>query len=104
VVLRLILGAVYTAMALGQLVSWPAMPGILAAYQVIPEPGLPWLAAGLIAGELVCGLWFLSRPRSHALAPVRVYTGVSVDWACRRSPADWPWTCVGASGCISGSA
>jgi len=35
----------------------------------------------LIAGELACGLWFLARPRSHALAPVWVYTSVSVVWA-----------------------
>jgi hypothetical protein len=80
-VLRLILGGLYTAMALGQLLSWSAMPGILGAYQIVPEPGLPVLAAGLIAGELTCGLWFLARPGSHALAPVWAYTAVSLVWS-----------------------
>lgn len=28
----------------------------------------------------MCGVWFLARPRSKALAPVWVYTGVSVVW------------------------
>jgi len=80
-VLRLILGAVYTAMAVGQLLSWSAMPGILSAYRLVPDAGLQALAAGLIAGELVAGVWFLTRPRSTALAPVWVYTAVSVVWA-----------------------
>jgi hypothetical protein len=31
-VLRIVLGAVYTAMAIGQLASFPSMPGILSAY------------------------------------------------------------------------
>lgn len=80
-VLRFILGAVFTAMAFGQLVSWSAMPAILSAYRLGPEAGLPVLAAGLIAGELVAGVWFLARPRSHALAPVWIYTAVAVVWA-----------------------
>jgi len=42
---------------------------------------LPALAAALIAGEPVAGVWFLARPRSLALAPVCVYTAVSVVWA-----------------------
>jgi len=80
-VLRIILGAVYTAMAVGQLVSWRRMPQILGTYDVLPAAVLPWLAGGLVAGELVCGVWFLARPRSHALAPVWVYTAVSLVWA-----------------------
>jgi hypothetical protein len=35
----------------------------------------------LIAGELVCGVWFLPRPRSKALAPVWVFAAVSVVWS-----------------------
>ncbi len=64
--LRAILGVVYTAMAAGQVASFTRMPAIV--------------------GELVCGLWLLARPRSHALAPVWVYTAVSGVWrywACR---------------------
>jgi hypothetical protein len=80
-VLRIILGAVYTAMAVGQVASWRRMPQILVAYQVLPAPALPWLAGALVVGELVCGVWFLARPRSQALVPVWVYTGVSLVWA-----------------------
>ncbi len=80
-VLRIILGAVYVAMAAGQAVSWPHMSGILGAYDVLPAPALPVLAAGLIAAEGVAGLWFLTRPRSQSLAPVWMYTAVAVVWA-----------------------
>ncbi|MFR9775888.1 MauE/DoxX family redox-associated membrane protein [Micromonospora sp. MS34] len=79
--LRAVLGAVYTAMALGQAVSWSAMPGILAAYQLLPAGGLPLLAATLILAELTGGIWLLARPRSTAFTPVWIYTGVSVVWA-----------------------
>lgn len=34
-----------------------------------------------MAGELLCGLWFLARPRSPAVLPVWVYAAVSVAWA-----------------------
>lgn len=80
-VLRLILGAVLVAMAVGQLASWPDMPDILAAYQLADGLALPLLAALLIAGELLAGGWFLARPRSRAAAPVWVYTAVAVAWA-----------------------
>ncbi|MFG3037211.1 MauE/DoxX family redox-associated membrane protein [Streptomyces sp. NPDC048330] len=79
-VLRIVLGTVYTAMAIGQLASFGYMPGILAAYGLVDGAGATALAAALIAGELVAGVWFLARPRSRALAPVWVYTGVSVVW------------------------
>ncbi|MDM4722296.1 MauE/DoxX family redox-associated membrane protein [Micromonospora sp. WMMA1363] len=79
--LRAVLGAVLTAMASGQLVSWPAMPDILAAYGIAPAAALPWLAAVLIVAELTGGLWLLTRPRSCALTPVWVYAGVAVVWA-----------------------
>jgi hypothetical protein len=42
--LRLILGWLHVAMGVGQLVSWPAMPGILGACEAVPIAGLPWLA------------------------------------------------------------
>jgi hypothetical protein len=79
--LRAILGAVYTAMAAGQVASWTRMPAILDAYQVTHGHASVVLAAALVVGELVCGLWLLTRPRSHALAPVWVYTAVSGVWA-----------------------
>ncbi|ROO52022.1 hypothetical protein EDC02_6918 [Micromonospora sp. Llam0] len=79
--LRFVLGGVYTAMAAGQAVSWERMPAILAAYRAVPAPVLPWLAGALIAAEAVCGVWLLSRPRSVTLAPVWIYTAVTVVWA-----------------------
>ena len=79
--LRLILGAVYTAMAAGQAASWAAMPGILGAYQVGGPAAMRALAAVLIAGELAAGLWFLARPRSAALTPVWIYALVGAIWA-----------------------
>jgi Methylamine utilisation protein MauE len=80
-VLRIVLGALYVAMAAGQLASWPAMPGILGAYDASPAGVLPWLAAVLIAAELLAGAWLLIRPRSRALTPVGVYTAVALFWA-----------------------
>ncbi|GAB2882919.1 hypothetical protein GCM10027074_59230 [Streptomyces deserti] len=80
-VLRLVLGTIYTAMGIGQLTSLDRMPGILAAYGLVDGAAAGVLAAGLIVGELVCGLWFLTRPRSTAIAPVWAYTAVSVVWS-----------------------
>lgn len=80
-VLRIVLGAVYAAMAAGQLASVDRMPTILAAYGLVDGAAAAALAVALIAGELVCGLWFLARPRSLALPPVWVYTAVSLVWS-----------------------
>ncbi|WP_043271154.1 MauE/DoxX family redox-associated membrane protein [Streptomyces sp. CT34] len=80
-VLRLVLGAVYTAMAVGQLASATDMPAILGAYGLVHGAPAVVLAGLLIAGELVCGVWFLARPRSTAIAPVWVYTAVSLVWS-----------------------
>ena len=79
--LRIILGVTYTAMAAGQLASWPRMPDILDAYDAAPAGALPRLAGALIVGELVTGVWLAARPRSRALAPVWVYTAVTLVWA-----------------------
>jgi hypothetical protein len=79
-VLRIVLGAVYTAMAVGQLASFGHMPRVLAEYGLLTGVATA-LAVALIAGELVCGVWFLARPRSKALAPVWVFTAVSVAWS-----------------------
>ncbi len=57
------------------------MPDILDTYEIAPAAALPWLAAVLILAELAGGLWLLSRPRSCALTPVWIYTGVAVTWA-----------------------
>ena len=75
------LGVVYLGMATGQAASWSAMPAILAAYRLLPEPALPALAAALVVGELTCGLWFVARPRSQVAAPVWIYTAVTAAWA-----------------------
>lgn len=80
-VLRIVLGGLFVAMAAGQLVSFAQMPGILAAYGLVSGVGATALAVALIAGELVCGVWFLARPRSRARVPVWVFTGVAVVWA-----------------------
>lgn len=78
--LRIILGGLYVAMGIGQLLSWQSMPEILGAYGVAPAEALPWLAAVLIAAELVAGVMLLARPRSSRLAPVWAYTAVALLW------------------------
>jgi hypothetical protein len=80
-VLRIVLGALFAAMAAGQLASFGQMPGILAGYGLVAGSGATVLAVALIVGELVCGVWFLARPRSRAMAPVWVFTGVAMVWA-----------------------
>ncbi|MBZ9644827.1 MauE/DoxX family redox-associated membrane protein [Streptomyces sp. PSKA30] len=80
-VLRLVLGSVYTAMAAGQLASLTDMPTVLGAYGLVHGATAAVLAVLLIAGELLCGVWFLARPRSTAIAPVWVYTAVSLAWS-----------------------
>ncbi|MGH3737794.1 MAG: MauE/DoxX family redox-associated membrane protein [Micromonosporaceae bacterium] len=97
-VLRLVLGVVYVGMAVGQLVSWQQMPEILAAYRVMLDAQA--LAGVLIAGELVCGVWFLARPRSQNLAPVWVYTAVSVVWAALGTQAYLRGLDVANCGCF----
>lgn len=79
-ILRLILGAVYTVMAIGQTLSWPDMPDILAAYQV-PGVANHGFVAVLITAELACGLWLLLRPRARTRTPVWLYTAVTLLWA-----------------------
>lgn len=80
-VLRLALGAIYTAMGIGQLASLGEMPAILGAYGLAHGAAATLLTVSLIVGELVCGVWFLARPRSTAIAPVWVYTAVSLVWS-----------------------
>ncbi|WP_234388630.1 MauE/DoxX family redox-associated membrane protein [Streptomyces sp. AS58] len=77
-VLRIVLGTLYTAMAIGQLASFKHMPRILSAYGLVSGSAATGLASALITGELTAGVWFLAWPRSKALAPVWVYTAVSV--------------------------
>jgi len=68
-------------MAIGQLASIGSMAQILSAYGLVDVAAAAVLAAWLIAGELACGPWFLARPRSTAIAPVCVYTAVSLVWS-----------------------
>ncbi|MGP4088085.1 MauE/DoxX family redox-associated membrane protein [Streptomyces sp. KR55] len=79
--LRLVLGAISTAMAVGQLASIADMPAILGTYGLVHGAPAAVLAVVLIGGELVCGVWFLARPRSRAIAPVWIYTAVSLVWS-----------------------
>jgi hypothetical protein len=79
VIIRLVLGTIFTGMALGQALSWPHMPEILAAYQV-PGVANHGFVAVLIAAQLVCGLWLLARPRSTSLTPVWLYLAVALLW------------------------
>lgn len=99
-VLRIILGAVYLGMAVGQVASWRQMPAVLGAYDVLPGAALPWLAGAVVVGELVCGVWFLARPRSRALAPVWVYTVVSLVWAVLGAQAYLRGLAVDNCGCF----
>ncbi|EST38298.1 hypothetical protein N566_08250 [Streptomycetaceae bacterium MP113-05] len=80
-ILRLVLGVLLVVMALGQLFSFGTMPDILSSYGVTGGAASTALAVALIAAESVGGVWFLVRPRSTALTPVWIYTGVSVLWA-----------------------
>ncbi|MFR0358542.1 MauE/DoxX family redox-associated membrane protein [Streptomyces sediminimaris] len=80
-VLRLVLGAIYMVMAVGQLASLARMPTVLGAYDLVHGTTAAVLAVLLIVGELTCGLWFLTRPRSMAIAPVWAYTVVSLTWS-----------------------
>lgn len=86
-ILRLVLGVLFLAMALGQLVSFPAMPGILTAYGLTSGAGSTVLAGLLIAGEAVAGAWLAFRPRFRAAAPVWIYTAVALAWACLAAQA-----------------
>lgn len=80
-ILRLVLGALLALMALGQLTSFSAMPGILNAYGLTGGSSSTTLVVALIAAEGAAAVWFLARPRSTALVPVWLYAGVAVAWA-----------------------
>lgn len=99
-VLRIVLGALFVAMAAGQLASFRQMAGILAAYGLVSGAGATALAVALIAGELLCGVWFLSRPRSRARVPVWVFTGVAVVWALLAAQAYARGLTVSNCGCF----
>ncbi|MBX9399222.1 hypothetical protein K4749_38035 [Streptomyces sp. TRM72054] len=98
--MRIVLGGLFVAMAAGQLVSFAQMPGILAAYGLVSGVGATALAVALIAGELVCGVWFLARPRSRARVPVWVFTGVAVVWALLAAQAYARGLTVANCGCF----
>lgn len=54
-VLRFVLGSVYTAMAIGQLASFRHIPTIRSAYGLVSGGAATMVAVAMIAGELVCG-------------------------------------------------
>ncbi|MER7895051.1 MauE/DoxX family redox-associated membrane protein [Streptomyces sp. NPDC096046] len=79
-ILRIVLGLLLAAMALGQLASFDAMPAILTAYGLTSGAASTALAVALIGAEAVTAAWFLARPRSRATTPVWLYTGVAAVW------------------------
>jgi hypothetical protein len=99
-ILRIVLGALFTAMAVGQLVSFDAMPGILTAYGLPHGAASTALAVALIAGEALAGGWFLARPRSATVVPVWVFTGVSVIWAVLAAQGYARGLAIGNCGCF----
>ncbi|WP_434594068.1 MauE/DoxX family redox-associated membrane protein [Streptomyces sp. A5-4] len=86
-ILRIALGAVLAAMALGQLASFDAMPTILTTYGLTSGAASTALAVALISAEAVTAAWFLARPRSRAARPVWLYTGVAAVWAALAAQA-----------------
>ncbi|MEV1088175.1 MauE/DoxX family redox-associated membrane protein [Streptomyces microflavus] len=86
-ILRLVLGLLLAAMALGQAASFDAMPAILTAYGLTSGAVSTALAVALISAEAVTALWFLARPRSRATTPVWLYTAVAVAWSVLASQA-----------------
>lgn len=80
-ILRLVLGALLAAMALGQLLSLHAMPDLLGAYGLTAVAASTALAMVLIAAQRVGGAWLLARPRVTAMVPVWIFIGVSAVWA-----------------------
>ncbi|MFE3431176.1 class F sortase [Streptomyces sp. NPDC059171] len=86
-ILRLVLGLLLAAMALGQAASFDAMPAILTTYGLTSGAASTALAVALISAEAVTALWFLTRPRSRATTPVWLYTAVAVAWSALASQA-----------------
>ncbi|MFJ7768711.1 MauE/DoxX family redox-associated membrane protein [Streptomyces sp. NPDC097107] len=80
-ILRVVVGSVLAAMALGQLASFDAMPAILTTYGLTSKAASTALAMALVGAEAVTAGWFLARPRSRAITPVWLYAGVAVVWS-----------------------
>lgn len=79
-ILRIILGVLFLAMAAGQLASLGAMGDIISAYGLTGGGVSVALTVALIAGEAVAGVWLTARPRSRARTPVWIFTAVSLAW------------------------
>ncbi|MFE9237981.1 MauE/DoxX family redox-associated membrane protein [Streptomyces sp. NPDC007007] len=86
-ILRLVLGLLLAAMALGQAASFDAMPAILTTYGLTSGAASTALAVALISAQAVTALWFLAQPRSRATTPVWLYTAVAVAWSVLASQA-----------------
>ncbi|MHA6757113.1 MauE/DoxX family redox-associated membrane protein [Streptacidiphilus sp. PAMC 29251] len=86
-ILRIVLGGVLAAMALGQFASFDAMPAILTTYGLMSGAASTALAVALISAEAVTAGWFLTRPRSRAATPVWLYTGVALVWSALAAQA-----------------
>lgn len=81
-ILRIVLGVLFLAMAAGQLASLGAMGDIISVYGLTGGAVSVALAVAvaLIAGEAVAGVWLTARPRSQARIPVWIFTAVSLIW------------------------
>ncbi|MFE0874454.1 MauE/DoxX family redox-associated membrane protein [Streptomyces smyrnaeus] len=97
---RLVLGALLSAMALGQLVSFDRMPDILTTYGLTSGAASTALAAALIAAEAVGGLWLLARPRSRNAAPAWLFTAVAVAWTVLAAQAYARGLAIDNCGCF----
>lgn len=99
-ILRIVLGLLLAAMALGQLASFDATPAILTTYGLTSGAASTALAVVLIGAKAVTAVWFLARPRSRATTPVWLYTGVAVVWAALAAQAFARGLALGNCGCF----
>ena len=80
-VLARVLGALFTMMAALQLADLTGFVAVLGTFRLGGE-GVAWaLAAVLLAGEVVSGLWLLFVPQYRPLGPAVVFAMTSVLWS-----------------------
>ena len=80
-VLARVLGALFTMMAALQLADLAGFVAVLDTFR-LGDAGVAWaLAAVLLTGEVVSGLWLLFVPRYRPLGPAVVFAATSVLWS-----------------------
>ncbi|MDQ4021650.1 MAG: hypothetical protein M3257_08520 [Actinomycetota bacterium] len=76
-----VLGALFTMMAVLQLADLTGFVAVLDTFR-LGGTGVAWaLAAVLLTGEVVSGLWLLFVPRYRPLGPAVVFAATSVLWS-----------------------